>query len=260
LEAEEEAARFQAVSRIGVLEARISQATEQLAQFRRRLSDVAVEIAAFTSELTQVTAELRRQPRTRILAKSLLDDRLLEKAADEGGRPTLRDLSGLRVAAEEINPLHDQLQALRADLTVRLRALEAERTQLRVQVDRLETEVRTLRSALAADRLKEQRLARNVENARQAFDVILKRHEEALTASGTLLSVLRPVVRPVVPDEPIAPRKMLNLSVAGVFGLLAGVMAALIIEQHASARVLPGRLRREGEVGDHPVESHWRKA
>lgn len=258
-EAEERSSRFQAVSRVGLLEARIRQATEQIAQFRRRLSDVAVEVATFREELAQVTAEARRQPQVRTLAKSLFDDRFLEKAVDERRQLTLRELSGLKVATEEIDPLYDQLRAQRADLVVRIRALEAERAQLRVEVGRLEAEVRRLRAALAADRLVEQRLARDLENARQVFDVVLKRHEEALIASGTLLGVIRTVVRPVVPDEPIAPRRTLNLAVAAIFGLLAGGLTAVVIEQYGFARVPLGQRRGEVELSDRPVDSLGRR-
>ncbi len=82
-------------------------------------------------------------------------------------------------------------------------------------------------------------LARSVENAKQVYDLLLQRREEARVASASQTGSVRLVAEAVVPDMPVGPRKVLNMTLAAILGLMAGTMLAFGVEYFAAPIIVP---------------------
>src|SRR5690606_23452185 len=73
-------------------------------------------------------------------------------------------------------------------------------------------------------------LAREVETARELYGNLLQRLKDVDVAEEIKISNVVVVDRASVPADPSSPRKILNLSLAGMLGLLLGAGVAFLIE------------------------------
>jgi polysaccharide biosynthesis transport protein len=89
-----------------------------------------------------------------------------------------------------------------------------------------------------------QRLQRDVELARRAYDSAVTRTNETVLDSGASRGNVSIVKAATVPANPVFPRPAVNIFASIVMGLLAAVGAAFWRESHDR------RLRREEEVSD----------
>ncbi len=74
------------------------------------------------------------------------------------------------------------------------------------------------------------RLVRAEKVADRVYTLLLEKYQEVRIAQAMRLSSARLVEPAVVPEEPIKPRKKLNIALAGIFGLILGIMLASLIE------------------------------
>jgi uncharacterized protein involved in exopolysaccharide biosynthesis len=221
---------FAGTSQIGILQARVDALTRQIAEYRSRRTDLSVSMRRAETELAQIQTELRRQQRIVALSKSITADPFLHQAASEVTRRGVVELSTLTLKSEELNPVHVTLDRARSEAAVRVAALKAERDQVRQENTRLDGELAVVRDTLAGQQLRQTQLLRAQGNARQVYDVLQLRREEAAVAAATLAGSLRIVVEAAVPFEPVGPNVARTLALAALVGLIAGTMLAFAIE------------------------------
>jgi uncharacterized protein involved in exopolysaccharide biosynthesis len=87
-----------------------------------------------------------------------------------------------------------------------------------------------LQSQLAAKELEQTQLARSVDNAKQLYDVLLQRQEEARIAAASQADSEKLVAKAVIPDRPLVPHKNLNNSLRKVLGFIARSVLASVLE------------------------------
>lgn len=168
------------------------------------------------------------------------------------------ELSKLKLSTEELNPVYINLDQAKASLSVQAPALRAEQAKVAQAIAGMNDELDQLRKRLVAQPLMQTRLARSVENAKQVYDVLLQRREEAKVASASQTGSVRLVAAAVVTDVPVGPRKVLNMTLAAILGLMTStMMLAFVIEYFAApapvtvpsssaALANPGRGNRAG--------------
>jgi len=74
------------------------------------------------------------------------------------------------------------------------------------------------------------RLERTVRVSENIYLLLLEKHQEARINEVMEFGDIRIIDKALAPDEPIKPRKMLNLAIGGILGLMAGVMLAFFGE------------------------------
>jgi uncharacterized protein involved in exopolysaccharide biosynthesis len=241
LEAAEKALRgFNASSKIGILQARLNAITSQISSYQSRQTDLSVSLQKAETELAQTEAQIGRQPKTLTLSKSITTDPFLQQTASDVTKQDFAELSKLRLNSEELNPVYVNLDQSRADLSIQVAALRTERAKIADALTQMNRELTDLRSPLALQQLEQTQLTRAVENAKQVYDVLLQRREEARVASASQAGSVKPVAEAMVPLVPVSPRKALNITLAAVLGLMAGTMVALIVEYFAPLAAVPG--------------------
>ncbi len=74
------------------------------------------------------------------------------------------------------------------------------------------------------------RLERAVRVSENIYLLLLEKHQEARINEVMEFGDIRIIDKALAPDEPIKPRKMLNLAIGGILGLMLGVMLVFFLE------------------------------
>ena len=75
------------------------------------------------------------------------------------------------------------------------------------------------------------RLERAVKVSENIYLILLEKYQEARINEVMEFKDIRIIDKALAPDEPIKPRKMVNLAIGGILGLMLGVMLAFFMEQ-----------------------------
>jgi succinoglycan biosynthesis transport protein ExoP len=130
--------------------------------------------------------------------------------------------AGLEGSAEE------QVQNLDALLSI-LEARQEEVQSLIVEGS-LQQEILQLQEQLERERARKQELTSARDLAWETYDTLARKEAEVGVASQVTDTEVRFAVPAVEPKEPVAPKKKLNIAIAGVLGLMVGVFGAFLVE------------------------------
>lgn len=227
------------------LKAEIQARLASLMEIRREAETLAVEAEALSAALAEARSVAEEQPALLQARRSLVEDDALREflAGLPGANPG--GLSAVAVVDEEVNPAHVEAVNRLNDLRVRLAECVSRRDALTKVAVSAQRELEALRLELAVKELEEERLQTRLQTLKDAYLGLSKRYEEVRMAEPTWLaqSSIQVVAPAAVPLEPVRPRKALNISVAGVLGLMAGVFLAFFVDywhRSAPAHATPG--------------------
>jgi succinoglycan biosynthesis transport protein ExoP len=230
LAAEEAVRNFNGTSRIGLLQARVGAVTGQIAGYLTRLTDLSVELQKSETELAEIPSQIRHYPEKLVLSRSITTDPFVLQAASQAEKRDFVELSRLSMRNEELNPLYTNLEQARANASIRVGVLKAEYARVSQAVERLNHELSGLQDELAAQQLRSAELAQAVNDAKQVYDVLVQRRDEARVASASQAGAAKVVSEAVVPDRPVGPHKALNMILGALLGLMGGTVVALMVE------------------------------
>ncbi len=128
---------------------------------------------------------------------------------------------------------HDKFKALMKNkhtMELEISDLENELAFSRDIVEKLESKVETLKTAINDKKLTQADLKREFDIASRAYELLASKVEEARIAMALELGEVKIVSAAFEPKQAVWPRKMVNVSVAGLVGLLFGVLGALYRE------------------------------
>jgi uncharacterized protein involved in exopolysaccharide biosynthesis len=130
--------------------------------------------------------------------------------------------AGLEGSAEE------QVQNLDALLSI----LEARQEEVQSLIDEgtLQQEILQLQEQLEREQAREQELTSARDLAWETYQTLARKEAEVQVATQVTDTEVRFAVPAVEPKEPVAPKKKLNIAIAGVLGLMAGVFGAFLVE------------------------------
>ena len=250
------------------LRGRLEGAEEELRRYAREtgLMFTSSDGSVAEQRLSQLQAELSRAQADRIQKQSRYEmaresapgrlTEMLEPASYQMERSALeRQLARLTTAYK---PAHRKVREARAELEALKAAIAAERDE-RLDQMRNEFEVERGREGmLETDYGRQARLVseqagksvhynilhREVDTYRRLYERLLGRVGEAGLRTATSVGNIRVVDRAAPATAPIRPDRVMNASLGGVFGLLAGI--GLIFVRHHGDDVLrePGDARR----------------
>lgn len=217
---------------------------------------VADDLASLNRELAQATAD-------RIRAESRLQGGA-DQSTEALQNSTISQLRGQRVslAAEyakmlvQFEPGYPPARAIRQQLAQIDQAISREEQRVSGSLRGVYT-ASTMRESALANQVKqlEQKVLdfrrrsiqyniyqRDADTNRQLYDALLQRYKEIGVAGGVGVNNISIVDTAELPVRPSSPRPVLNLAIALLVGLLAGTVAAVILEQ------LDDRLRNPDDV------------
>lgn len=212
-----------------------------LTTFKTEADRLKVDIGATESSLKATEEDLARISPVIATRRSLTDDDVLREVVSSLTGDPASALRGLSVTQEEVNPSYIQalnrVTSLRAELAgarSRLEGVERALTAAR-------REVEALRVQLAERQVQEDKLQTRLQAARESYLALARKHEEISAAGvGELVATGIQIVGPAeVPDMPVKPRRLLNVVVATVLGLMVGVFVAFFADYWERSAAVP---------------------
>lgn len=125
------------------------------------------------------------------------------------------------------------LDPIRQGLTKELVGAEIDALGFQTRVDSLSRVVGTFNGRLATLPNKELNLTRLMRNASvtaELYKMLLQKHEEARIQEAMNVGNVRIVEEATLPERPVKPKKLQNMLVAIVVGLMAGIGVAMFLE------------------------------
>lgn len=232
-EATEELKAFLAQPRsVDELKKEIDSKLAQLTAFKTELVDLEIQEKELTASLDRAVKELRKQPETLKTLKSITDDQLLARIAEEAANGSLKELYGLKMESEEINPVFISLTNKIADYQIRLSGIRAKKDSISREIENTRIEIEKLQVELAQKQVEYDRIRRKVNLAEYTYDTFQQKYQEArITLSAQLGETSIMVVSPAyIPEKPVSPRKMLNIAISAVLGIMIGAFTVFFIE------------------------------
>lgn len=214
-----------------------------LTSFKNQLVQNEVEIQKKNDGLRQVEASIEETPERLVTEKSLAEDPYLFQVAGEVSDKQIDQLSSISMKSEEINPVYIDLVNRKVTLQEELAYLKGEQVTLKENVSSIGTELEQLQSVLAEKQVIDQRMSKQVDMLRNNYEMLVSKYQETkMSASAQIgeASIMQ-LSEATEPDVPVAPRKMLNVAVAGVLGLMVSVFFVFFREFWRNSELEKGK-------------------
>lgn len=180
-------------------------------QYKTKLAELEVSLVELTEKYTE------QHPQVKATRAAIGETQA--KLAAEVGRVITAD-------APSMNPIHQGLLQSQLMAEAQIAASTAQQAAIVAIVEQGQADLGKLP-------LKEQGLAkvmRDADVAREIYVMLAKRHEEARISEVMQPTDIQVIDVATLPDEPIKPKKALNIVVAAILGLFIGIGAAFIVE------------------------------
>lgn len=131
-----------------------------------------------------------------------------------------------------LNPTYLELRQQMVNLESTL-ATDRRRVELLEQeLPNLKARVDEARAQLIEAKLERERLVRDLQEARTHFEAARRERDQVITLERQLPTRARVEVisEPMLPEKPVAPRKLLNLALGAMIGVMMGVFGVLLAE------------------------------
>ena len=226
-EAEEALARFLGDNRIDLLTREIQARQDALADYyaaQRQLDRLIADAEALRDQLRRATSSSPPTAAGDSLATLFLRANAFTLSS---GLPAQLQLSldQLPAYGEDVAQQIGEIEALIANLQARKEEIEAF-----LREGTLEQELLDLQEELEREQARQRELTQARDLAWETYQTLARKEAEVQVASQVQDTEVRFAVPAVEPERPVAPKKMMNIAIAGVLGLMVGVFGAFFIE------------------------------
>lgn len=210
---------------VNELSSEIDLVLNQLTYFKYRLNELEVDHGTFLSERESINRELAETPSHLVTKKSIIEDQFLHRMTEELGDLNPSQSSGLQFESEEINPNYLYLTQRLSDVTIEINMIEREIGELETSTTKLEEDLEKLQVEYAEKEILHNDLQRRVDNHNTNFQTLSEKYTTAeMTESVQAGRLTLTVVSSAYPPEtPSGPKRMLNMAVSGVLGIMVSV-------------------------------------
>ena len=207
-------------SSLEALNASLSKArTDRIAAEQRWRTAQASSGLALSEVLASPTIQQLRQQRADLVSKrqELLQRFQAEYPAVRQAQAQIAELD--RQIDAEARDVRQSLQGQYASAAAAEKSIESEIAQLKTQA--IDLDQRSIRYNI---------LQRELDTNRILYDGLLQRYREIGIAGGVGTNNVSVVDRAEAPVNPVAPRPLINLALAGLLGLLLGAVVVFVLE------------------------------
>jgi uncharacterized protein involved in exopolysaccharide biosynthesis len=184
-------AEFQRKSQLEVWKRQLGGYADRVASIRQRLESLATERAIKQTRLEEAERELAKEPRLITLEREITADPVVAAAIAQGGN--LRDLLGLKLKNQELNPTHLKLLSTALDLRADLAALDREEKALKAEEAKLAPLVQDLQRRIAEEEATRARLLTELDTARDIYNAVYRYAESLKKVASRPDAALREV-------------------------------------------------------------------
>lgn len=215
----------------------LTEAVNNLNKYRNQSRNVAyvqqeaenknLNLANYQNQLLQAEADFQQ-----VLAGKAAAEQRLQDVPEKIKVKRINQETGSAEEIEEINPAYTELTQLVAKKTVELAELEARKKSIQGSVEQLQKELENLQAELNSKREVDTQLQEKMEQVKQTRNILAEKLTQvqiikSINLSQTSLQIVTPAF---AQDNPVSPKKMLNMAIALVLGIMLSVGLALILE------------------------------
>jgi len=182
---------FQRKSQLEVWKRQLGGYADRVASIRQRLESLATERAIKQTRLEEAEKELAKEPKLIALEREITADPAVVAAIAQGGN--LRDLLGLKLKNQELNPTHLKLLSTALDLRADLAALDREEKALKEEEAKLAPLVQDLQRRIAEEEALRARLLTELDTARDIYNAVYRYAESLKKVASRPDAALREV-------------------------------------------------------------------
>jgi uncharacterized protein involved in exopolysaccharide biosynthesis len=184
-------AEFQRKSQLEVWKRQLGGYADRVASIRQRLEILATERAIKQTRLEEAEKELAKEPKLITLEREITADPAVAAAIAQGGN--LRDLLGLKLKNQELNPTHLKLLSTALDLRADLAALDREEKALKEEEGKLAPLVQDLQRRIADEEATRARLLTELDTAQDIYNAVYRYAESLKKVASRPDAALREV-------------------------------------------------------------------
>ena len=227
IQTEEKVKDFKDKYKIDLMQAELNIEKEKLINEKRELADLEITLKTKEDSLKELQKEIEKQEKFIVVSKAITDDALWQK---EGKGKDLSDLDERKLSSEEINPTYQKLDIRIVDTKIELNTLRPKSEYLKKSIETTGKRIDELNKAINQRKLELAQLIREVEIYKRTYDKLSIRVEEARIAKAMQLGEVKIVSFAIEPKKPIKPKRIQNVAIFGVLGLMLGVFIAFFQE------------------------------
>lgn len=201
-----------------------------LTQFQTELAETKVALNTTRAGLAEGEKELANLSQLITTQKSLVEDDLMRDYVKDATGENVNQIARLKMESQEINEAYMALLNLVNMDRMAVKQLESKLVSLEESIAQTAKEIEMLQIELAEKKAVEERLLNKLDNAKRTYDRLVEKYDEAQIASAidSAEAQINLVAPAWVPVTPVGPRKMLNLAIAGVLGVMVGAFVVFI--------------------------------
>ena len=214
------------------LQKEVDSKTDLITQYKNDLLNTEIEENKIIASLEAAKRELANTSEKIILKKTIADDTLLSQYIGEKGNSSIGDVLNIDLESEEINEVYTYLKNQISDLEIKLSEIRAQKEALSKAIETTANELEVLQVELAEKQHQDRIMKQKVDFAQSTYEAFLNKYEETRILKSSDIGeasiiIASPAVEPLTP---VGPKKMLNMAIAAVLGLMIGVIVVFFKE------------------------------
>ncbi|TDA68633.1 MAG: hypothetical protein D9V47_07715 [Clostridia bacterium] len=214
------------------VETELEAKTKLLGEQETRLAQAEVDLGAARAAVAEAERQLASTPQVLVTSRKVMEDPLLADLLQEASGKGMAEVAGIDVKSEEVNPTYVELRTQKAGTAIKIEELQAEQAGLVRSTGQLRQDVQELEVVLSRRQQEKERLETLLQKSKENYGLLTTQLAQARVAaavdSGSAnITLMAPAF---TPTEPVRPQKMLNMAVAVVLALMAGVLIAFFGE------------------------------
>ncbi|MEW6621765.1 MAG: Wzz/FepE/Etk N-terminal domain-containing protein [Bacillota bacterium] len=204
----------------------------QLTGFKTSMVNKQLELEKLQASLSSALEELEQTPMTLTTKKSVIDDPLLSGLIKDTEDTDTSSLSAIGLETEEINPVYVSLLQKISSNNITISQIETELIGLDREIKSLTLQLEKLKAQYAEKKTLHEQLEQKVNTLRGTYRAFDRKYEEVRIAASAEMgdNTVTIMASAQVPEKPIAPKKRLNVAIAGVLGIMVGVFVVFFRE------------------------------
>jgi len=221
------------------LESKLTQVTE----FKTSLAQTKVDEENTRRSIKKAKSLLSQTPKTLTTNSTFYGEDLLPDIVGYGAGLNLSTRSDIKLSNEEVNLIYVELSNSLNQLEIQLANLEASRENMEQAILESQKEIEVIQAEYAEKQQEFDELNLELELSKQAYQAYQKEYKELMIKQSTEIgkSSIVVVSEAMVPKSPVAPNKTVNIAVAGMCGLLMGILVVFIKQNMSTINVVSHR-------------------
>jgi uncharacterized protein involved in exopolysaccharide biosynthesis len=216
---------------VNELRQELSSKLSQLTEFKTKVTQVKIDMESTRAALAEARRGLQNTPATLKTTKSLASDPLMSQVTAENSGQQLKDIAGLQMTDEQLNPAYTSLLVSVKNYEIDLARHTTQLNSLQREIETRQKEIEQLQAELAEKENQYEVLTHEVALAKQTRDAYQQKLKEANIKQSAEIGKSSVIVvsEALPPIKPIN-GKMINIAISAVLGIMISVFAVLFMD------------------------------